>query len=93
VPAAAAVAAGTPDTASNLRACRNRQPECDRSLLTLSEVSDLARADHARNVTDCRNAVAACDRSSFGLAEVMKAYDTFGNAARERALKVVLHSA
>jgi alcohol dehydrogenase len=29
----------------------------------------------------------------FGLAEVMKAYDTFGNAAKERALKVVLHSA
>jgi alcohol dehydrogenase len=29
----------------------------------------------------------------FALAEVMKAYDTFGNAAKERALKVVLHSA
>ena len=29
----------------------------------------------------------------FGLADVMKAYDTFGNAAKERALKVVLHSA
>lgn len=29
----------------------------------------------------------------FGLAEVMKAYDTFGNAAKERALKVVLKSA
>jgi alcohol dehydrogenase len=26
------------------------------------------------------------------LADVMKAYDTFGNAARERALKVVLHT-
>jgi len=29
----------------------------------------------------------------FALDEVMKAYDTFGNAAKERALKVVLHSA
>ena len=29
----------------------------------------------------------------FGLADVMKAYDTFGNAAKERALKVVLKSA
>ena len=29
----------------------------------------------------------------FGLADVMKAYDTFGNAAKERALKVVLHRA
>jgi alcohol dehydrogenase len=29
----------------------------------------------------------------FGLADVMKAYDTFGNAAKERALKVILHSA
>jgi len=26
----------------------------------------------------------------FKLAEVMKAYDVFGNAAKERALKVVL---
>lgn len=26
----------------------------------------------------------------FPLSEVMKAYDTFGNAARERALKVIL---
>ena len=29
----------------------------------------------------------------FELGEVMKAYDTFGNAAKERALKVILHSA
>jgi alcohol dehydrogenase len=29
----------------------------------------------------------------FGLADVMKAYDTFGNAAKERALKVVLRRA
>jgi alcohol dehydrogenase len=29
----------------------------------------------------------------FGLAEVMKAYDTFGDAAKERALKVILRSA
>ena len=29
----------------------------------------------------------------FALADVMKAYDTFGNAAQERALKVILQSA
>jgi alcohol dehydrogenase len=29
----------------------------------------------------------------FGLADVMKAYDTFGNAAKERALKVILQNA
>jgi alcohol dehydrogenase len=29
----------------------------------------------------------------FELSEIMKAYDTFGNAAKERALKVVLKSA
>ena len=29
----------------------------------------------------------------FALADVMKAYDTFGNAAKERALKVVLKNA
>jgi hypothetical protein len=28
----------------------------------------------------------------FGLADVMKAFDTFGNAAKERALKVILPS-
>ncbi len=28
----------------------------------------------------------------FGLADVMKAYDTFGNAAKERALKVILQN-
>lgn len=28
----------------------------------------------------------------FGLADVMKAYDTFGSAAKERALKVILQS-
>jgi alcohol dehydrogenase len=27
----------------------------------------------------------------FALADMMKAYDTFGNAAEERALKVALH--
>jgi len=26
----------------------------------------------------------------FGLADIMKAYDTFGNASKERALKVLL---
>jgi alcohol dehydrogenase len=29
---------------------------------------------------------------SFKLGEVMKAYDTFGNAAREGALKVILRN-
>jgi alcohol dehydrogenase len=29
----------------------------------------------------------------FALADVMKAYETFGNAARERALKVILRGA
>jgi alcohol dehydrogenase len=29
----------------------------------------------------------------FELSEIMKAYDTFGNAAKERALKVVLKNA
>jgi alcohol dehydrogenase len=29
----------------------------------------------------------------FALGEIMKAYDTFGNAAKERALKVILKTA
>jgi alcohol dehydrogenase len=29
----------------------------------------------------------------IALADVMKAYETFGNAARERALKVILRGA
>lgn len=30
------------------------------------------------------------ETDSFALADVMKAYDTFGNAAKENALKIVL---
>ena len=33
---------------------------------------------------------AGVGRHRFELSEIMKAYDTFGNAAKERALKVVL---
>jgi alcohol dehydrogenase len=29
----------------------------------------------------------------FNLSEIMKAYDTFGNAAREHALKVIIRNA
>jgi len=32
-------------------------------------------------------------RHRFEVSEIMKAYDTFGNAAKERALKAVLNNA
>ena len=52
--------AGAPDPAANLNACKSRWATCDRARLTLTEQTELARADHARNVTDCRNGFVAC---------------------------------
>jgi hypothetical protein len=50
------VLAGAPDAAANLSACKNGWSSCERSRLTLVEMTEVARADHARNVGDCRNA-------------------------------------
>jgi hypothetical protein len=61
--------AGVPDPAANLLACRQGRPSCDRSRLSLSELTEVARADHARNVADCRNGLVACDRSKLSREE------------------------
>ena len=39
-----------------------------------------------RDISEC----AIWNSSVVGLRDIMKAYDTFGNAAQERALKVIL---
>jgi len=59
----ASLLAGAPASTPNFLACKQGASSCDRSRLTLSESTELARADHARNVGDCRNALAGCDRS------------------------------
>jgi hypothetical protein len=44
---------------------QERQSFCDRSRLTLSEMTEVAQADHARNVEACRRGLEACDRSTL----------------------------
>ena len=39
----------SPDLAANLLACRQGSAACDRSQLTLLEMTEVARADHARD--------------------------------------------
>jgi len=63
-PVARVAARRSGDPAANLQACKQGRISCDRSRLTLSELTEVARADHARNVSDCRNAFASCDPSS-----------------------------
>ena len=65
----ASVWAGPSDAPENLLACKQGQESCDRSRLSLAELTEVARADHARDVADCRNDRAACDRSRLSPAE------------------------
>jgi hypothetical protein len=58
-----ALFAGAPDPAVNLQACKNRWATCDRARLTLSELTEVARAGHMRNASDCRARLVSCDRS------------------------------
>ncbi|HZY30388.1 MAG TPA: hypothetical protein VFF86_01980, partial [Candidatus Methylomirabilis sp.] len=65
------VLAAAPDTASNLSACKNGWSSCERSRLTLVEMTEVARADRARNLRDCRNGMSSCDRSRLSNAEMI----------------------
>src|SRR5437867_850645 len=65
------LSAGTPDPTGNLLACKKGWPSCDRSRLTLSEVTEVAVADRARNVWNCRNGMNSCDRSKLTPAEAI----------------------
>jgi hypothetical protein len=67
----AVVLAGAPATVANLSACKNGWSSCERSRLTLTEMTEVARADHARNVGDCRHAFRSCDRSRLSAAETI----------------------
>jgi hypothetical protein len=67
----AVVLAGAPATVANLSACKNGWSSCERSWLTLTEMTEVARADHARNVGDCRHAFRSCDRSRLSAAETI----------------------
>jgi hypothetical protein len=59
----------TTDPAVNLSACKNGGPSCDRSLLTLEEMTDVARTTQVRNVWNCRNGRSSCDRWKLTEAE------------------------
>jgi len=71
--------AGTPDPAANLAACKNGAPSCDRSRLTLLEVTQVALARHARNVANCRSGLSSCDpwnlTDAEAIAVAVTAYD------------------
>ena len=54
--------AATPDRAANLLACKQGSP-CNRGRLTLSEMTEVAEAEHARNVWNCRTGLRSCDQS------------------------------
>ena len=58
-----------PAAAANLLACKQGRAACDRSRLSLAELTEVARADHARNVAECRNGRATCDISRLSQAE------------------------
>ena len=70
---------GTPDPAANLFACRNGWPSCDRSRLTLPEMTELALAERARNVSNCRSGLSPCEQRKLTEAEsiavAVAAYD------------------
>lgn len=69
--------AGTPDPAANLSACKKGWPACERSRLTLSEMTEVALAKHARkqeaaavdlavhrsNMANCKDGRDTCDYS------------------------------
>jgi len=63
--------AGTPDPVANLSACKKGWSTCERSHLTASELTEVARADHARNVVACRRGAEECDLSGLGPAEAV----------------------
>lgn len=54
--------AGPLDPAANLSACKNGWPSCERSRLTLVEMTEVALAGHMRNVSNCRNGLNPCDQ-------------------------------
>ena len=56
------LSAGTPVPAANLSACKSGWSSCDRSLLTLEEMTAVANVERARNVSNCRSGQSSCDK-------------------------------
>src|SRR4051812_26779317 len=67
--AALTLAADAPVSSANLLACKQGFTSCNRSQLTLAEVTQLGVSDHARYVSDCRRGYASCDRSQLSAPE------------------------
>jgi hypothetical protein len=63
--------AGTDDPAANLSACKNGWKSCERSRLTLLEMTEVALAGSARNVSNCKSGRNPCDRWKLTKAEAI----------------------
>ncbi len=68
---AVSLTAATPDPAANLYACKNGMPSCDRTQLTLSEMTAVANAERARNVSNCRSGQSSCEKWKLTEAETI----------------------
>ena len=55
--------AGTTDPAANLSACKNGRTSCERSRLTLVEMTEGTLAERARIVSNCKPGFDPCDHS------------------------------
>src|SRR5713101_1885526 len=71
--------AGTLDPAANLSACKKGWLSCERSRLTLVEMTEVTLAGRARNVSSCRNGLSSCDQwkltKTEAIATAVAAYD------------------
>lgn len=63
--------AGTRDPAANLSACKNGWTSCERSWLTLVEMTEVTLAGRARNVSNCRNGRNPCDQGKLTKGEAI----------------------
>lgn len=63
--------AETPAPGANLSACKSGSSSCERSRLTLVEMTELARAERTRNVSRCRNGLNTCEPSNLTKAEAI----------------------
>ncbi len=66
-----ALALGATPDSTNLSACRSGFSACDRSRLTLLEISELALEARARNVSNCRNGLTPCQQDKLSKAEAI----------------------
>ena len=67
----ACLSAATPDAAANLSACKNNWSSCERSRLTLTEMTEVTLAARSRNLASCREGLSRCDEKKLSRAEAI----------------------